>query len=125
MHDISTFYFAVKACTEGDIHLVNGGAYYRGRVEVCYNNTWRTVCHRNWNANAGIVACRQLGLRFVASDAYFGPGTGQVRLNSFYCSGSETRLIDCYNVRFNGMGNCYHSNDAGLICEGNLINEYL
>ena len=119
-------YFVVEACTEGDIRLVDGANNYEGRVEVCHNNVWGTVCDDYWSSNDGIVACRQLGLGFVAvtSYAYFGRGTGQIWLDNLHCTGSETQLIYC---RHNGFGahNCGHFEDAGLFCEGNQLVVYL
>ena len=32
-----------------------------GRVEICVNNQWGTVCDRNWEAAEASVACRQAG----------------------------------------------------------------
>ena len=48
-------------CDNGDIRLVGGSNRYEGRVEVCWNETWGTVCDGFWSANDGNVACRQLG----------------------------------------------------------------
>ena len=87
---------------------------------MCHNNIWGTVCDDLWGTPDGIVACRQLGMRFVSAvrSALFGEGTGPIWLDNLLCTGSESRLIDCAH---NGLGahNCVHQEDAGLICEGN------
>jgi len=48
-------------CNDGDIRLRGGSNQYQGRVEVCWNETWGTVCDGYWSANDANVACRQLG----------------------------------------------------------------
>lgn len=48
-------------CTDGDIRVVNGGSALEGRVEVCVDGVWGTVCDDLWGVEEASVACRQLG----------------------------------------------------------------
>ena len=52
-------------CNDGDVRLVNGSSRHEGRVEVCFNETWGTICHYispwNWNISQADVVCQQLG----------------------------------------------------------------
>ena len=48
-------------CTNGAIRLVDGPTFHQGRVEVCLNQEWGSVCDNNWTTADANVACRQLG----------------------------------------------------------------
>ena len=53
--------FVPDDCVHGAIRLVGGLNAHEGRVEVCINDVWGTVCDVNWNTNDANVACQQAG----------------------------------------------------------------
>ena len=49
-------------CTDGDVRLVGGVSQYQGRVEVCLNRAWGTVCaYSSWSTQDAKVVCNQIG----------------------------------------------------------------
>lgn len=129
----------ISGCTEGELRLVGGSeSGFEGRVEICVNAEWGTVCDDEWDRNDARVVCNQLNLPSecksltlscckdtfkrtnfnVIIDAYterFGGGTVPISLDNVNCTGNEPRLIECSH---NGIGvhNCFRFEDAGVQC---------
>ena len=121
-------------CSDGDVRLVDGSMEYEGRVEVCINRVWGTVCstsyrYNYWDLNDAKVVCRQLGhqelgITVYTSSSTFGAGTDPIFLSNLQCVGSETNLLECRNSNFIQLVNnryCTHSRDVGLRCERKLL----
>ncbi len=47
-------------CSNGDVRLVGGRDRYEGRVEMCYDKRWGTICHDNLGNKDAVVVCNQL-----------------------------------------------------------------
>ncbi|XP_040983325.1 deleted in malignant brain tumors 1 protein-like [Aquila chrysaetos chrysaetos] len=106
-------------CADMSLRLVNGRDVCSGRLEVFHNGSWATVCDDGWNMKDAMVVCRQLGCGKAVSakiEAFFGEGTGDILLDNVACRGDEPSLEHCSH-RGLGTHDCYHKEDAGVICE--------
>nr|XP_047911199.1 deleted in malignant brain tumors 1 protein-like isoform X5 [Anser cygnoides] len=113
-------------CAEGDqVRLVNYGSRCAGRVEIFHNKQWGTVCDDSWDLLDANVVCRQLGCGRALSApgwAQFGQGAGVIWLDETNCTGFEYALSTCW-ARSWGINNCYHGEDAGVVCSDAIIPE--
>ena len=69
-------------CNEGDVRLIGGSNESVGRVEVCVDDMWGTVCSNSWDSTDGGVICSQLGYSRYSGSTYF----------------TDTALVDNYMV---------------------------
>uniref|UniRef100_A0A1X7U1B7 Deleted in malignant brain tumors 1 protein n=1 Tax=Amphimedon queenslandica TaxID=400682 RepID=A0A1X7U1B7_AMPQE len=111
------------SCNSTAVRLVNGLSETEGRVEVCLNGAWGTVCDDFWSTNDAVVVCNQLGyngsLAIAVGNAYFGLGTGPINMDNVFCTGTESQLTNCFHLTTH---NCIHSEDASVICAPQTAN---
>ena len=110
-----------------------------GRVEICYSNTYGTVCDDFWDELDARVVCQQLftvdgkyvnTVRIYSStftiytfagiplkNAAYGPGTVDILLDNVVCQGNESDLLICSRSEI-GQNDCTHSEDASVQCGG-------
>lgn len=48
-------------CNDGEIRLVNSSSPLQGRVEICFNKAWGSVCDGLFGEAEAKVICHQLG----------------------------------------------------------------
>ena len=48
-------------CTDGEIRLRGGSSEREGRVEICIDQIWGTICDTAWDSQDSDVVCKQLG----------------------------------------------------------------
>ena len=51
----------IDPCGRGDVRLVGGLTEAEGRVEICNNGKWETVCGKYWTEINTAIVCRHLG----------------------------------------------------------------
>ena len=57
-------------CTTGAVRLANGPNKYEGRVEICINNAWGTVCHSEFSSEDAQVICKDVGMVVAEGEIY-------------------------------------------------------
>ncbi|XP_063405745.1 deleted in malignant brain tumors 1 protein-like [Mytilus trossulus] len=100
--------------------LKNGNHAFEGRVEVFHNGNWGTICDNEFDVEEARVVCRILGYErrspLVYGNAYFGPGSGAILVESVNCGGSETNFEHCGHSAW-GHHNCGHNEDVSISCK--------
>ena len=113
-------------CTTGAVRL-NGSTPLEGRVEICINNAWGTVCRNHFSPSDTPVICRDLGYDFI--DSYVIPLSDTAGLNvpifldELNCAGTEERVLNCqYSI---GVHSCTHEQDAAVRCVGKSVHAHI
>ncbi len=100
-----------------------------GRLEICYNNVWGTICDDLFGSPDAQVACRQLGFAAqgaVALTAGFpnGATSQQIWLDDMQCTGTESTLNACRHSAY-GTHNCAHVEDVGVRCAAGTLYDHM
>ena len=119
-----TICYSLAECSHGDVNLIGGEDEFEGRVEVCIDGYWGTVCDDLWSYEDARVVCRQLDYPHSGAEAltfsFFGVGSGPINMDNVQCTGEEDQLINCTYL---STHNCVHLEDAGVRCSEAECNE--
>lgn len=91
-----------------------------GRVEVLHEKRWGSVCDDQWDMKDAEVVCKQMGCGSPLSalgNARYGRGSDIIWLDDVQCNGTEESIFEC-PARPLGEHNCYHGEDADVVCAG-------
>ena len=103
----------------GGVRLTGGASDLEGRVEVCLDGVWGTICNNFWNNLDAAVVCHQLNLGRTDSRAVlgsnYGAGSGPIFFDNVFCRGTEILITNCQR---GFTTDCSHTNDAGVVCSG-------
>lgn len=79
------WYLDQEQCEEGAARLTGGPIAQEGRLEVCINGVWGSVCSTGWDNTDAFVTCKQLG--------YGNAGNFFVHINMYYYTYTAFSLI--------------------------------
>ena len=111
-----------QGCVTGTVRLTNGFRPSQGRVEVCQDGVWGTVCDLGWDVNDAMVVCREIGFSVIGAAAktgnFFTPTADEIVPIYYFnvmCNSTEDRLADCPATPHSTT--CVHSQDVGVECQ--------
>ena len=69
---LSCFIGPGSSCENGEVRLAGGEMANQGRVEVCYNGVWGSVCAGDgeWTQSEASVVCKQLGYNLTTTSKW-------------------------------------------------------
>ena len=139
----------IGPCIDGSIRIIPSSARsaIKGRVEVCFNGIWGTICSLNWDDQDASVACKQLGysaegstqilkcfnfcntffylLRTLYFDIIGALSIGSypnhvsnVHIIDISCTGTESSVFDCPHTAATPSQSCPNNADAYIQCNG-------
>jgi len=102
-------------CSRVAVRLNGGGDPREGRLEMFYNDTWRSVCGNRFNDAAARVVCYMLGFGYIGQPIsnIYGYGDEPMWQNSVLCSGTEISVDECVGLNSSwSTGYCWSGAQA-------------
>ncbi|XP_043976239.1 scavenger receptor cysteine-rich type 1 protein M130-like, partial [Gambusia affinis] len=102
--------------------LVQGTNRCSGRLEVKTNQSWSSVCEKDFDLQDAKVVCREIGCGppSVHQGALYGEAEAPVGSREFVCEGSESALLNCSSRKSSGRNSCSPGQAVGLTCSDNF-----
>ncbi|XP_054884086.1 scavenger receptor cysteine-rich type 1 protein M130-like [Poeciliopsis prolifica] len=107
-------------CSSDSVRLVPGTNRCSGRLEVKTNQSWSSVCEKDFDLQDAQVVCREIGCvpPSVLQGALYGEAEAPVGSREFLCEGSESALLNCSSRKSSGRNSCSPGQAVGLTCSG-------
>ncbi|XP_023206712.1 scavenger receptor cysteine-rich type 1 protein M130-like [Xiphophorus maculatus] len=104
------------------VRLVQGTNRCSGRLEVKTNQSWSSVCEKDFDLQDAEVVCREIGCGppSVHQGALYGEAEAPVGSREFLCEGSESALLKCSSRKSSGRNSCSPGQAVGLTCSDNI-----
>ncbi|CAI8032266.1 Deleted in malignant brain tumors 1 protein [Geodia barretti] len=94
-----------------------------GRVEICINNQWGTICDDSWDERGVNLVCsalynEQIVGEMVDPEEFSGVEDLPILMDDVKCRGMESNLLSCPQLQLNASHDCTHMEDVAISCTG-------
>nr|ACT53266.1 scavenger receptor cysteine-rich protein [Azumapecten farreri] len=94
----------------------------QGLIMLMKDGVWGTICDDSFDHDDAKGVCRLAypkgDVAVATVEGVFGNGTGKIFYDELQCTGLETSLENCRSDSFH---DCFHSEDAGVICDSKAV----
>ncbi|XP_019863236.1 PREDICTED: deleted in malignant brain tumors 1 protein-like [Amphimedon queenslandica] len=92
-----------STCTTGEVRLADGATEFEGRVEVCENRVWGSVCTvSSSNDGNAYTLCHELGYQggIVLPNSNFGVSNDPILIYELSCGAFQSKLSNCNQRKY-------------------------
>ena len=80
---------------EGQVRLVGGSTSNEGRVEICIQGVWGSICRNSWGTAESAIVCEQLGFQSESkSISELNPLTGSDALLNYHFMAKTVNTVE-------------------------------